>query len=238
MLLQIWDTISQEHLLQMRSRFLHFEVQPGTPIIRLYTEPHLQKHVSAIILTEGRVFTHMHNYEAEHPFFFGLLFDLLLFCCCVHMEMLPTSGQFLFHYDSSSRVFPPVVSYLCWAPDWCQCFKGVHLLGFKSSICFKQPSKLTLRFKYLFIARFFWHAVTMWASPKKQFSCDTGGGWGGWGDLWDRVGRSSALSARSLFSVGVPSADVHFGPYQLEVYIRPAGAWPHPEKIDWKFSNP
>lgn len=65
------------------------------------------------------VHTHAQLWDWTLPSFLG---RSLIFCCfaaCVHMEILPTIEAIPFHYDSLSRIFLSVVSYLYWAPDWC-----------------------------------------------------------------------------------------------------------------------
>lgn len=41
-------------------------------------EPHLQKHVSAVILTAGCVFTHRHSSETEHALLWGALWSFVV----------------------------------------------------------------------------------------------------------------------------------------------------------------
>lgn len=71
------------------------------------SEPHLQKHVSAISLTESRVFTHMHNYETEHSLLLlRLLFDLLWSCCLCPYGNVTDQRAIPFHYDPHPESSP------------------------------------------------------------------------------------------------------------------------------------
>lgn len=81
-----------------------------------YIELHSQKHVSAIILTEGCVFTHMHNCRPNTPFFFGPLFDPLWFhCLCPIWKCYQAAGQCLFIGISLPLFSPCCCFVMCWA---------------------------------------------------------------------------------------------------------------------------
>lgn len=165
----------------MKNRFLHIEAQPGTPIRWRILNLNLQKHVSAIIPTEGRVFTHMHSYEAKHSLLLwvALWSFVVLLLVSIWKCYQPAGNSFPLWFPIQS--LPPCCFLFVPGSRLMPTFQRSTPHRFKSSICFKWPSKLTLRFKYLFTARFSWHAGTMGgrASPEKPFFL-----WD-WRDLWD-----------------------------------------------------